>query len=113
MFVLAYEAKSSRTKNFFRILVTRKLEREQKKNDTEEDGGVREGTRPRPASSMVLLSLSVQAILVLQSQFASIAYQTTAFKSYFTFGLISMVMNSLKLACGFKECSFFSRVTSH
>lgn len=31
----------------------------------------------------------------------------------YTFGLISMVMNSLKLACGFKECSFFSRVTNH
>ena len=39
-------------------MVARKLEREQKKKKNEEGDGVdREGTRPRPVSSMVLLSL--------------------------------------------------------
>ena len=31
----------------------------------------------------------------------------------YTFGLISMVINNLKAACGFKVCNFFSSVTSH
>ena len=30
-----------------------------------------------------------------------------------TFGLISMVINNLNAACGFNECNFFSKVTSH
>ena len=31
----------------------------------------------------------------------------------YTFGLISMVINNLKAACGFKVCNFFSKVTNH
>lgn len=100
--------------SFFRIL--RGDWSESKKIYEAGGGEVSEGMPPPPASSMFLLSLWKACYLGYARLVITVCQycvSNNVIRSYFTFGLISMVMNSLKLACGFKECSFFSRVTNH